>query len=123
MTSRSNAWFFIDGTAIENPSAFKISRYRITKSNRIADGSMSMELVANKRKFFFTYDSINEEEMNNILDCIWNTDEVVYELRYWYNNEWNTATVYAGEIPSEMKKAWKNHKIIWKNFNFNLIEK
>lgn len=123
MADNNKAWFMIDGTAIENPSGFKISRYRITKSNRLADGAMSMELIANKLKFFFTYDQINEEEMNNILELLWETDEVFYTLKYWYKGRWNTAEVYAGEIPSEMKRAWKNSKIIWKNFNFNLIER
>ena len=118
------AYFSIDGTDIKNPTTFKISRYRITKSNRLADGTMSMELIAKKLKFFFTYDAIDDDDMQNILDAIWETDEVFYELEYTENGQSKSATVYAGEIPTELKKVQDaNGKWIWSGFNFNLIEK
>jgi hypothetical protein len=118
------SYFQLDGSDIKNPTTFKVSRYRITKSNRLADGTMSMEFIAKKRKFFFTYDGIEDSDMQTILDALWETDEVFYDLDYMENGEWKKATVYAGEIPTELKKVQdKNGKWVWSGFNFNLIEK
>ena len=44
--------FKIDGVAIKRPSAFKISRYYLTKSGRLSSGKMTADIVAKKRKFF-----------------------------------------------------------------------
>jgi hypothetical protein len=115
--------FSINGTDIKNPTTFKISRYRITKSNRLADGTMSMELIAKKRKFFFTYDAIDTKEKDAILEEIWENDDNFYDFSYEEDGETKSATVYAGELPTELHQAYENGMWVWKNFNFNLIEK
>lgn len=112
--------FKIDGVEIKRPSTFKKSRYVLTKSGRLANGKMTADIVAKKRKFYFTYDAIDARDMNKILDLIWETDKFFFELEYIENNEVKTATVYAGEIPSDLHKTgdiW-----VWKNVTFNLIE-
>ena len=112
--------FKINGVAIKRPSTFKISRYVLTKSGRLANGKMTADIVAKKRKFFFTYDAIDAPDAEKILNLIWESDSFFFELEYVENNEVKTATVYAGEIPYDLHRTgdvW-----VWKNFNFNLIE-
>lgn len=112
--------FKIDGVEIKRPSTFKKSRYVLTKSGRLANGKMTADIVAKKRKFYFTYDAIDAIDMNKILDLIWETDKFFFKLEYIENNEVKNATVYAGEIPSDLHKTgdiW-----VWKNVTFNLIE-
>jgi len=112
--------FKIDGVPIKRPSSFKISRYRLTKAGRLASGLMTMDLVAKKRKFFFTYDVIRSDELNVILDLLWKPRECFYTLTYVENNEIKEAVVYAGEIPTELYRTggiW-----VWRNVNFDLIE-
>lgn len=112
--------FKIDGVAIKRPSTFKKSRYVLTKSGRLLNGKMTAEIVAKKRKFFFTYDAIDSRDLNVILDLIWESNKFFFDLEYVDNNQVKTAKVYVGEIPSDLHRTgdiW-----IWKNVNFNLIE-
>lgn len=112
--------FKIDGVPIKTPSTFKKSRYVLTKSGRLANGKMTADIVARKRKFFFTYDAIDAPDAENILDLIWNSGKFFFELQYVENNQVKKANVYAGEIPYDLHRTgdvW-----VWKNFNFNLIE-
>ncbi len=117
--------FAIDSTAIKNPSEYDVNYYTITESNRTADGTMVMEYIANKRTFKFTYDFINSDELDTILDILWTqlptTKQCFHTLEYMDNNEVKTATVYAGAIP---KKLHRGHgaKWVWKNVTFSLIE-
>ena len=54
--------FSVNGIAIKNPSKFKIERYNITNMERLADATMVGDLIAKKRKFYFTYDAISGDE-------------------------------------------------------------
>lgn len=113
--------FAIDGNEIKNPSKFKIERYNLTQSSRVASGQMMMELIAKKRKFYFTYEAISATELNVILDAIWETDEVFFELTYTENNQRKTATVYTGSIPTELHRG-DDDEWIWKDVSINFIE-
>lgn len=113
--------FKINSQTIKRPSEFKIERYNITNLQRIASGDMCGDLIAKKRKFFFTYEGIRSDDLNNILDIIWNTTSLFYTLEFVENNVTKTATVYTGAIPMELHRTgalW-----VWKNVTFNLIEK
>lgn len=110
----------INGTTIKRPSSFKIERYNVTNLQRTADATMKGELIAKKRKFYFTYDAIDSEDLNNILNVIWETTSLFYTLTYVENNTTKSATVYVGSIPSELFRT--GGKWIWKNVTFDLIE-
>lgn len=111
----------LNGVIIKSPHPFKIERYNITKSSRVASGKMMMELIAKKRKFYFTYEAIDATELNKILDIIWENPSMFFELSYVENNTIKTATVYTGAIPTELYRtdigAW-----VWTNVTFDLIE-
>lgn len=116
------ASFLINGSPIKNPTTFKIERYNVTNLERLADARMVGDLVAKKLKFYFTYEAITGEELDHILDVIWNTPGLFFTLTYQENGESKTAQVYSGSIPSELHKAGKTTNWVWKGVSFNLIE-
>jgi len=113
--------FIVNGITIKNPSTFRIERYNVTNMERLANADMVGDLIAKKRKFYFTYKAINARELDKILEAIWNTDKIFYLLQYPESSAVRTATVYSGSIPTDLHRATKNW--VWKDVNFNLIEK
>ena len=116
--------FIVNGVAIKNPSTFKVERYNVTTMERLANADMAGDLVAQKLKFFFTYDAISAVELDKILEAIWESKRLFFTLEYPYQGEQRSATVYVGSIPSELHRgshassAW-----VWKGVSFNLIER
>jgi hypothetical protein len=117
------ASFTISGVPIKNPTTFKIERYNITTMNRLSNGTMVGDLIAKKRKFYFTYAAIDSVDLDNILETIWNTNSLFYTLGYVENNVSKTAEVYVGSIPTDLHRGGKVSNWVWKNVNFNLIER
>lgn len=117
------SFFSIGGTAIKNPSTFKIERYNVTNMERLADASMAGDLIAKKHKFYFTYDAISGDDLDAILQAIWEVPTLFFTLAYKENGVNKTAQVYAGSIPSELHRAGNTSNWVWKNVTFNLIEK
>ena len=115
--------FTINGVGVKNPSFFKIERYNVTNMERLANADMVGDLIAKKRKFYFTYEAISGDDLDKILEAIWETNELFFPLKYLENGESKTATVYVGSIPSELHKAGRTSNWVWKNVTFNLIEK
>ena len=113
--------FTVNGRAIKNPSAFKMERYNVTNMERLANAKMVGDLIAQKLKFYFTYDAITAGDLDNILDAIWESKKLFFPLQYVDNGKIKTATVYVGSIPSELHSA-KSKEWVWKNVTFNLIE-
>ena len=114
--------FTLNGRGIKNPSDFKIERYNVTNLERLADATMVGDLIAKKRKFYFTYDAIKGSDLDNILEAIWETDKLFFPLKYKENGKSKSATVYVGSIPTELHSA-KSKDWVWKNVTFNLIER
>lgn len=113
--------FKFNGVAVKNPSTFKIERYNVTNLTRLASAKMVGDLIAKKRKFFFTYEAISGTELDEILEAIWNSAGVFFPLEYKENGVTKIATVYAGAIPSDLHNA-ASKQWVWKNVNFDLIE-
>lgn len=114
--------FTVNGRAIKNPSTFKIERYNVTNMERLADAKMVGDLIAKKLKFYFTYDAITGEDLDNILEAIWETDTLFFPLEYIENGIAKSATVYVGSIPTDLHRAGRTTNWVWKNVTFNLIE-
>ena len=113
--------FQINGTPIKRPSNFKIERYNVTNLQRLANAEMCGDLIAKKRKFYFTYTGITAKDLNTILDTIWETNELFFTLSYVENGQTKTAKVYSGSIPTELYRTGDNW--VWKGVTFDLIEK
>lgn len=114
--------FVVNGKAIKNPSSFKIERFNITNMERLADASMAGDLIAKKLKFYFTYEAISSDDLDTILEAIWETDKLFFPLQYLENGVEKTANVYVGSIPSDLHRAGRTTNWVWKNVTFNLIE-
>lgn len=113
--------FKLAGRSIKSPSHFKIERYNVTTLQRLANAEMCGDLIAKKRKFYFTYDAITAKDLNTILDIIWETNELFFTLSYVENGQTKTAKVYTGSIPTELYRTGDNW--VWKGVTFDLIEK
>lgn len=118
----------VGGVAIKQPprsdGGFKISKYNLTKSGRVANGKMTMELVAKKRKFFFSYPVISGPDLEKILSVI-DSDAMFFNITYEENNVVKSAEVYVGEIGADYFRVADSttNTWYWKNFTFNLIER
>lgn len=117
------SYFKLDGVTIKSPTSFKIERYRITEANRLANGDMSMEQIAKKRKLYLTWESIEAAELNKLLDIIWESDKLFYRLDYFENGTSKWATVYSGQIPSELHRTDKSGNWVWKGVELHFIER
>jgi hypothetical protein len=115
--------FSLNGIDIKNPSGFKIERYFVTNMQRLANADMVGDLIAKKRKFYFTYEALSGYDLDTILDILWNTNNLFHTLSYIYNGVVSSATVYVGSIPTELHRAGRTTNWIWRNVTFNLIEK
>ena len=115
--------FTVNGVAIKNPSSFRIERYNVTNMERLANAEMVGDLIAKKRKFYFTYDAISGYDLDVILEAIWETDMLFFPIKYIENGVEKSATVYVGSIPTDLHKAGRTTNWVWKGVTFNLIEK
>ena len=116
--------FTIEGKEFKNPTSFKKERYKVTNLDRLANADMVGDLIAKKRKFYFTYSSISSVELDRILELIWDLDEVFFTLGYLENSIAKTAIVYVGAIPAELHRGTDSSaEWIWKGVTFNLIQK
>lgn len=115
--------FMLNDTSIKNPTTFKIERYNITNLNRVASGLMVGELIAKKRKFYFTYAAISSYDLDIILNVLWEDANLFLTLTYLENGVEKTAEVYAGSIPTDLHRAGQTDNWVWKNVTFNLIER
>lgn len=115
--------FTVNGVAIKNPSTFKIERYNVTSLERLADASMAGDLIAQKRKFYFTYDAITGVDLDTILDAIWESQALFFSLTYLENGVSKSAEVYVGSIPTTLYRAGVTTNWVWNGVSFNLIER
>ncbi len=113
--------FKIDGVQIKTPHDFQIQKYRITDSNRTANGDMVMDEIAKKRKFFFSYIVITGTEWAIINEALFEGD-VFTELSYVEDNVTKTATVYMGAL-DKGRLHITGGEWVWKGASFNLIER
>lgn len=109
----------LNDTTIKKPKDFKISKFNLTKSGRVASGKMVMDLVAKKRKFEFSYEVLSGPELDTILSII-DTDAMFFTISYVENGTEKSATVYVGEISH--KRFRTDGVWYWKDVSFNLIE-
>ena len=114
--------FTINGIVVKNPSTFKVERYNVTTMERLSNADMVGDLIAKKKKFYFTYDAISAEEFDVILQAIWDSDKLFFPLTYEDRGAPQRAMVYVGSIPSELHYMSKRNTV-WKNVTFNLIER
>ena len=114
--------FSVNGIVIKKPSTFKVERYNVTTMERLSNADMVGDLVAKKRKFYFTYDAISAEDFDTILAAIYDSDSLFFPLTFTDRGALQRATVYVGSIPAELHYM-SDRNTVWKNLTFNLIER
>jgi len=114
--------FVVNGVTIKNPSTFRVERYNVTTMERLSNADMVGDLVAKKKKFYFTYDALSAEDFDVILQAIWDSDKLFFPLEYDERGISQQAMVYVGSIPSDLHYM-SNRNTVWKNVTFNLIER
>lgn len=112
----------INGITIKNPSTFKIERYNVTTMERLSNATMVGDLVAKKLKFYFTYDALTAQELDTILQAIWDSSGLFFPFQYSDRGISKITMVYVGSIPSELRYM-SDKNTVWKNVSFNLIER
>lgn len=113
--------FTVNGVRIKNPSTFKVERYNVTTMERLSNADMAGDLIAKKRKFYFTYEAISAQDFDAILGAI-DSDALFFPLEFPDRGVTVQATVYVGSIPSDLHYM-SNKNTVWKNITFNLIER
>ena len=116
----ASTYFKLDGVTIKTPDSFKISRYNITKSNRLANGKMSMELIAKKLKFYLTWSALDTVDKEKIMNILW-SNKLFFKFEYIEDGVWKSAVVYAGELATDLHKA-RPSNWVWKDVEIHLIE-
>lgn len=116
--------FVVNGVTIKNPSTFKIERYNVTTMERLANADMAGDLIAQKLKFYFTYEALAAPDLDAILEAIWSSRRLFFTLEYPYQGRQMTSTVYVGSIPAELHRGdGASSNWVWKGVTFNLIER
>lgn len=121
--------FYIDNVKIKDPNEFNVEYYTLTQSTRIANGDMTMDFVANKRKYNFTWNAITSAQLDVIIDLLWTnlpfTHQCFHALTYTDDRGPQSATVYAGAIPHKLHRGDGSHfrqQWVWKDVTLSLIE-
>jgi len=114
--------FIVNGVTIKNPSTFKVERYNVTTMERLSNALMVGDLIAQKKKFYFTYDALSAADLDAILSAIWDSPTIFFPFVYEDRGKQEKATVYVGSIPSDLHYMSKSNTV-WKNVTFNLIER
>lgn len=118
----------IDGVEIKPPQAqnFKISTYLVTDMKRNAAGTMNGQLLAVKTKLFFKYPAITGADLKRIYDTL-QTSNLFHTVRYLDDGVWYEKSMYVGEMPKQLVRtgagSGSNSSWIWKDVDFNLIER
>jgi hypothetical protein len=89
---------------------------------RLSNATMVGDLVAKKLKFYFTYDVLTAQELDTILQAIWDSSGLFFPFQYSDRGISKITMVYVGSIPSELHYM-SDKNTVWKNVSFNLIER
>ena len=111
----------INGVAIPTPSDVKFSVMNITNSERNANGSMIMELIAQKQKLELSWKFLKKEDLNFILSAV---DGIFFEVTYLNPKTGilTTKTMYSGDRSMDALD-YINETIRYKDIKMNFIER
>jgi hypothetical protein len=97
-----------------------IEWYKITKNGRLANGDMSMDFIATKRKINFFYSGLSQIDLDKIKNII-NLPQCFFPFTYVEGNKTYTCTVYPGSL--KYKKHRSGSMWYYQKITFSLIEK
>lgn len=111
----------LNGTTIKKPTDFILEKYYLSKAGRTANGLIHIDKIASKRKFLFSYDSLEGNNLTTILNIIDNDSITFFTIEYKDDTgAAKTATVYVGAISKTQFRT--DGQWVWKGVTFDLIE-
>jgi len=112
----------IDSTQIKTPTGLKVGTFRITKSERLASGLMSMEVIAVKRRLDLSWAVIKDVDLEPILDLL--DSKVFHSVTYPdpQNGESATITAYLGDTGQEAGQKIAGTRY-WQDVSIALVER
>ena len=119
---------YIDGVKIKPPlqADFKESTYLVTDMIRNAAGTMNGQILAVKHKLFFQYPTILGRDLKIIYDIL-QSAPLFHRVWYTLDGVAYTRYMYVGEMPRTLMRTGAGSGAmstwIWKDVNFNLIER
>lgn len=110
----------IDGIQINAPQ-LKVSSFLITKSERTADGTMTMDIIAEKRRLDLTWPIIKDTDLQQILSLL--KSKTFHTVTYPdpEHGENHTITVYRGDVSTEPGHRVEGTRY-WRDVSIALIE-
>jgi hypothetical protein len=112
----------INGQVIKTPTELKVGVFRISKSNRLANGDMSMDIIAVKRRLDCNWTIISASELQQIMNILDSSTFYAVEYVDPKNDEAGTIIAYVGDIN---QAVWFKRDGVryWKDVSLSLIEK
>lgn len=118
--------FYIDGQKIRDPNKFREEYYTLTQTTRIANGDITMDYVANKRKFSLTWNVASSKQLSTMINLLWRqlvtTRNCFHTLTFTSDEGPQTCTIYAGSIKRNLARGDNDTQWIWKDITVDLIE-
>lgn len=114
--------FSIDGTTIKSPHKIKYGKFRLSKSGRIANGDMVMDIIAKKTRLDCTWIAIKGADLKIILDLL--DANTFYQVAYPDPDDpdaQTTKTMYCGDNLAEL--AIPDGKRVYKDVTIPFIER
>lgn len=112
----------INGVTIKTPTELKVGSFLITKSERTADGSMVMDIIAEKRRLDCSWSLITAADFQQILSLL--RGQAFHAIIYPDPElgEETTITAYRGDTGSEVGQQISGTRY-WREVQIALIER
>ncbi len=112
----------INGQNIKTPTEVVVGVFRISKSGRLSDGSMAMDIIALKRRLDCSWALISSSDLQHLHGTLESQTFNAVEYVDPKNGEAGTMTAYVGDINQSTFQV-KDGVRYWRNVSLSLIEK
>lgn len=112
----------ISGQTVRTPTELKVGVFRISKAERLADGSMAIDIIALKRRLDCCWQIISAPDLQHLLNILESKTFHTVEYPDPQNGEAATLTAYVGDIN---QAAWHRRDGVryWRDVSISLIER
>jgi len=111
----------LGGTTLPEPQGFEREWYKLVKAGRVASGKMTLEVIARKRKFTLSYNTLTGSDFATLVSVIDTNDAFLTFEFPESDGSTSTCTVYTGALKSLFYMNTASKKL-YKDISFALIE-
>lgn len=110
----------LDGIPIKTPQ-LKVGSFQISRSERMADGTMTMDIIAEKRRLDLSWPIIKDADLQQILSLLKN--KAFHTITYPdpESGDAHTITVYRGDVSTVTGHRLEGSRY-WRDVSIALIE-